>query len=137
MSAIRHTDILKNTNFALPDPPVHTIVISFATCALLLLGLGRNFPESFKVYDIDDENSVLPLQQRAVNTKSQNSARSATRIRTVKDSSPRDSLVLMLLVVLMLTARVELYRRLNRILQCHVNSHEVNHPVGHATSSAH
>lgn len=131
MSAISHTDIVKNTDFAPQDPPVHTIIISFATCALLLLGLGL-----FTVYEIDDEKPVLPLQQRAVNTKSENSATSTARVRNVKDSSPRDSLMLMLLAALMLTARVELYRRLNRIPQCNVNSHEVNHPVGHATSSA-
>lgn len=98
-------------------PPIHTIVISFATCAVLLLFAGRHFPKLFTNHEIGDNYSILDFKNRIVDIESQKSA-SIVRVQRVKNRMGWESLGVVIVAVLILTSRVELYRRLNNSPQC-------------------
>jgi hypothetical protein len=105
-------------------PPVHTIIISFATCGFLLLALGHHCPALFKISYGEHNHTTLPLQKPKLNTISPRSS-SHLHLQNGNSYTTRKSSLVLLAAVFALSLRVELYRRIQNAPQCTKYSFEV------------
>jgi hypothetical protein len=106
-------------------PPVHTIIISFATCGLLLLALGHHCPALFKTSYGEHNHATLPLQKLKLNITSPRSS-SHVHLQNGNSYTTRKSSLVLLAAILALSLRVELYRRIQNAPQCTIYSFEVS-----------